>query len=184
MSDPISKRHRDTAAEEAEINRLWAIQEEIWKTPAQYGWAEAHEAVLVALRAQSARWAAEWQAEEEARSEWEYAQRDLGWGVDPAPNKVDLVVTRHHSLVLYLIEKGYADASTQVLSHVTDGDTQLRGRRVAGVLPLNLAAMCCSVVVVELDLPANKRGVELSLEEMREFARDISTFTVNKEESR
>lgn len=182
MSDPIS---RLSAHEEAiEIDRLWNAAEAIFRREGNgVAWAEAHEVVMVALRAQSARWAAESDAEAEATSEWEYSQRDLGWGVDPAPRKVDLVVTRHHSLVLYLIEKGYADASTEVISHVTDGDTQLRGRRVAGVLPLNLAAMCCSVVTVELDLPANKRGVELSLEEMREYARNIETFYVSKGEA-
>jgi putative CRISPR-associated protein (TIGR02620 family) len=164
--------------EDKNIDLLWRKAEAVYRslgnTPE---WDAAHEVAMTALRARSARWAAESEAEAEAEREWEFSQRDLGWGVDPAPKVVDLIVTRHHSLVLYLIEKGLATSLTEVISHVVDEDI-LIDKRVAGVLPLHLAALCGSVVSVTLNLPASKRGVELTLEEMREYSTGVETFYV------
>lgn len=63
---------------------------------------------------------------------------------------VDLIVTRHASLVDYLRELGLATDATPVIKHVADAAV-LDGKRVAGVLPLHLAARCAAVVEVPIN---------------------------------
>lgn len=116
---------------------------------------------------------------------------------------VDLIVTRHSATVDYLRELGIAvtDApcpwgciptsvttpcpacagagvySTPVLSHVADPRV-LDGRRVAGVLPLELAARCAAVVVVSVAHSPETRGRELSLEDLRRLATGVREYVV------
>lgn len=90
--------------------------------------------------------------------------------------RIDLIVTRHPALKDYLIERGVADVSTPVLPHAGIDDVQ--GKAVAGVLPLHLAAACGSLTTVELALPLEMRGKELSLEDMRRYCKGLRTFIV------
>ena len=90
--------------------------------------------------------------------------------------KIDLIVTRHAALKDYLIERGVADAATPVLPHAAASDVE--GKAVAGVLPLHLAAACASLTTVELALPLELRGKELSLEDMRRYCKGLRTFVV------
>lgn len=90
--------------------------------------------------------------------------------------KIDLIVTRHPALKAYLIERGVADAATPVLPHASAED--VAGKAVAGVLPLHLAAECASLTTVELALPLEMRGKELSLEDMRRYCKGLRTFVV------
>ena len=76
--------------------------------------------------------------------------------------KVNLIVTRHPALVELLIERGIAAPGVQVLPHVED-PAVLRGKHVAGVLPLAYAAACASITTIDLALDASDRGKELSL---------------------
>lgn len=79
-----------------------------------------------------------------------------------------LVVTRHPALLAYLIEIGLVPAGTHALAHATPDD--VRGRRVIGVLPHHLSSLTSSVVEIPLDIPAELRGVELTLEQVRQYA--------------
>ena len=90
--------------------------------------------------------------------------------------KIDLIVTRHPALKDYLIERGVADENTPVLPHA--GEEDVRGKEVAGVLPLHLAAACASLTTVELALPLEMRGKELSLEDMRRYCKGLRTFII------
>lgn len=92
---------------------------------------------------------------------------------------VDLIVTRHPALVEYLVEIGVADEGTCVLEHATEG--QVAGCHVAGVLPHSLSCHCASYTEVPLRLPAELRGQELSLEQVREFAREPVCYQVRAE---
>ena len=92
--------------------------------------------------------------------------------------KIDLIVTRHAALKDYLIERGVADATTPVLPHATASDVE--GKSVAGVLPLHLAAACSSLTTVELALPLEMRGKELSLDDMRKYCKGLRTFEVRE----
>jgi putative CRISPR-associated protein (TIGR02620 family) len=87
-----------------------------------------------------------------------------------------LVVTRHAALVAYLKEVGLVDDNVVVLPHVKPEDVE--GRHVVGVLPLRLAALAASVTEVQLDLPQELRGVELTLDQVRQYAGKPEAFVV------
>lgn len=67
--------------------------------------------------------------------------------------------------------------STPVLPHVTDAHV-LDGRRVAGVLPLELAARCASVIVVSVAHSPETRGKELSIDDLRRLATGVREYVV------
>lgn len=90
---------------------------------------------------------------------------------------IDLVVTRHPALIEYLKEQGIATDATEVITHVSDLEV-LKGKNVAGVLPVSLASFTETFTEVKMDLPANKRGQELSLEEVKMYADGIRTYKV------
>lgn len=90
---------------------------------------------------------------------------------------VDIVVSRHSGLLEYLSQEGYTWGI--VLQHVVDA-TVLDNKHVLGVLPMHLACHCASVTEVQLDIPAEMRGKELSCDQTREFATGIFTYEVTK----
>lgn len=89
-----------------------------------------------------------------------------------------VIITRHPALVAFL--KDYLDPTleVEVISHATP--ELIRGRDVYGVLPLNLACLARSVTTVDMDVPADRRGTELSLSDIRKFYRGMSTYTITK----
>lgn len=89
-----------------------------------------------------------------------------------------VVVTRHPALVEYLTELGVVPAGVEVVTHATA--EQVRGRHVFGVLPLHLAAEAASVTEVTLRVPAELRGVELTLEQVRQFAGPLVEYKVSR----
>lgn len=93
--------------------------------------------------------------------------------------KIEIIVTRHPGLVEYLRELGLATAETVVISHAAP--ETIRGKRVCGVLPHSLSCLCESFTEVPLTLPAELRGKELSLAEVRQYAAAPVTYKVTKE---
>lgn len=91
-------------------------------------------------------------------------------------NQNTIVVTRHPALVQFLLEQGLIHAGVPVISHASP--EQVRGRHVIGVLPLSLASLAESVTEVPLSLPPELRGVELTLEQVREYAGRPVTYKV------
>ena len=89
---------------------------------------------------------------------------------------IDLIVTRHPALKSFLIEKGVATQDTPCVPHACPADVQ--GKHVAGVLPLHLAALCASFTTVELALPLELRGRELSLADMQMYCKGLRTYRV------
>ena len=90
--------------------------------------------------------------------------------------KVDLIVTRHAAMKSFLIEKGVADESTPVLPHASAKDVE--GKDVAGVLPIHLAAVTATFTTVELALPLEMRGKELTLADMKRYCRGLRTYII------
>lgn len=90
--------------------------------------------------------------------------------------KVDLIVTRHAAMKSFLIEKGVADESTPVLPHASAED--VKGKDVAGVLPIHLAAVTATFTTVELALPLEMRGKELTLADMKRYCRGLRTYII------
>ena len=86
-------------------------------------------------------------------------------------------MTRHPALVDLLRERGIVGEDVPVLSHVTEAD--VRGRVVAGVLPLHLAAAAEAVVEVPLALAPEDRGRELGLDRLREIAGPVRVYRVH-----
>ena len=91
-------------------------------------------------------------------------------------SNIEIVVTRHPGLVEYLREIGLADVETIVVTHATPD--VVRGKRVCGVLPHSLSCLCETFTEVPLDLPQELRGVELTVEQVRQFAGAPITYRV------
>ncbi len=92
--------------------------------------------------------------------------------------KIDLVVTKHKGLVEFLRKRGLVDDTVQVVAHVNDPSI-LDGKVVAGVLPVHLAARCTAYCSVNLELPFELRGKELSAEQTEEFCTGIEYYCVS-----
>ena len=65
-----------------------------------------------------------------------------------------------------------------MLSHATADD--VRDAHVIGVLPLTLAALAWCVTEISLTLTLADRGVELSLDRMREVAGEAITYQITR----
>jgi putative CRISPR-associated protein (TIGR02620 family) len=85
-----------------------------------------------------------------------------------------VIVTRHAGLVEVLAQD--FGIVGEVVAHATEGS--VRGKDVYGVLPLHLAACAASVTEVTLNLPADKRGAELSADEVRQYMVGLRTFVI------
>ena len=90
-------------------------------------------------------------------------------------NKI-LVVTRHPALVDYLREQGIISGDVEIKSHVSAEDVE--GRHVVGVLPHRLSCLCELFTEAPLFVPAELRGQELSLEQVRQYAGPVQTYRV------
>lgn len=90
--------------------------------------------------------------------------------------KIDLIVTRHSALIEHLKSIGLADENTAVTDH-TNAE-QIDGLHVCGVLPHNLSALTASFTEVPIHVPSELRGKELTLKQLKEFAKDPVTYRV------
>lgn len=87
-----------------------------------------------------------------------------------------VLVTRHEALVEYFKELGIK--FDKVISHATEED--VRGNDVYGILPLHLASLANTVTTIDMNLPAEMRGKELSLEDIEKYFTGMSTYKVKK----
>lgn len=87
-----------------------------------------------------------------------------------------VVVTRHEALVEYLKEINLVSDGVEVISHATP--EAVTGKDVIGVLPLRLVALAKSITEVPLALPAELRGCELTIEQVRKYAGEPVIYSV------
>ena len=92
---------------------------------------------------------------------------------------IQVIVTRHQALVEYLRRKNAVAVDVEVIAHITSPE-QVAGKVVAGVLPLHLAAAAEAIVNVQLNLPPDLRGVELTLEQVEQYAAGIQAYRVEE----
>ena len=92
---------------------------------------------------------------------------------------MNVVITRHPALRWYLIEQGMIDDADVLLEHAGAGDVE--GKHVIGVLPLRLASLAASITEVPLDIPAELRGQELTIEQVRQYAGEPVRYFVRTE---
>lgn len=91
----------------------------------------------------------------------------------------NLIITRHAGAVEWL--KTRHGVEGEVTAHATA--ELVRGKRVFGILPLGLAAECESVVSIDVpNLPAEKRGQELTPEEMDAFGAKLVEYVVRRKD--
>lgn len=90
-----------------------------------------------------------------------------------------VVVTRHPALIKFLEKQGLVNEKTPVISHATADD--IEGKHVIGVLPMRYAAMALTITEVPLNIPAELRGKELSLEQVEKFAGKPVKYSVRTE---
>lgn len=89
-----------------------------------------------------------------------------------------IVVTRHKALLELLREVLWLDERTPVIEHATIED--IKGKHVYGVLPHHLSCHAYDVTEVNLDIPVELRGKELTLEQMRLYYKGVSTYKVRE----
>jgi len=91
---------------------------------------------------------------------------------------IDLVVTRHSGLVDFLILEEIVEAGVEVIAHASP--EAIKGKHVCGVLPHSLSCLAESFTEVPLFLPAELRGKELTVEDVRKYAQPPVTYRVIK----
>lgn len=94
-----------------------------------------------------------------------------------------LIVTRHQDLIRLLEERGIVTPDTPRIDH-TDDIEDVRGKDVIGVVPAKMAIFANTVTEVKLNIPKERRGLELPLDELRGYAGETSTYEVRKIETR
>ena len=88
-----------------------------------------------------------------------------------------LVVTRHQGAVDWLVRHGHVGPDVDVVAHATADN--VAGKDVFGVLPLHLAAVAGRVNSIDLpNLPADRRGTDLSADDMDAFGAVLTGYVV------
>ncbi len=88
----------------------------------------------------------------------------------------DIVVTRHKGLLEFLRNKGLISSDTPTVGHAQLKDVE--GLHVLGILPLNLAAKAASITTVDLEVPIELRGKELSAEQTAQHYVGLTTYRI------
>jgi len=89
-----------------------------------------------------------------------------------------LVVTRYKSLVEYLKQLKLIDDKTKILSHAKIDD--VLNKHVLGVLPYWLACHTGKFTEIQLRIPQEKRGKELTLEEIEFYSLKPKTYEIRE----
>lgn len=105
------------------------------------------------------------------------APRERPEPVDLRGVEVDLVVTRHEAVMEYLESLGMKSRHGSVRFARRE---DVEGRFVAGSLPYPLAAACTKVLRLDMRIPREWRGTELSVEDVRSLAPEIGIYRVER----
>ncbi len=89
-----------------------------------------------------------------------------------------LVVTRYKSLVEYLKELGLIDEDTKILTRAEIKD--VKGNHVLGVLPYWLSSHAAKYTEIQIRVPSERKGKELSLEEVQFYSLEPKTYTIKE----
>lgn len=87
-----------------------------------------------------------------------------------------VLVTRHETLVEYFSNMGIT--FDKVIAHATAED--VTGNDVYGILPLHLASLANTVTTIDMNLPVEMRGKELSLSDIETYFTGMSTYQIKK----
>jgi len=95
---------------------------------------------------------------------------------DTACPRVEVLITRHPAIADLFRLRGLAAACMRVLSHADVDD--VRGRIVAGVIPLRLAREAACVVEIDLAMDPKDREGQMDLARLITIAGDTYVYTV------
>jgi CRISPR-associated protein Csx16 len=87
-----------------------------------------------------------------------------------------VIVTRHQPAIDWLKLQGIEG---QVINHVTSLE-QIKDKIVIGNLPLHLACEAQEVWSIELDLPPNRRGTELTIDDMQQYNARLERYKITR----
>lgn len=90
-----------------------------------------------------------------------------------------LVVTRHPAMEQFLLTKGIIQPGKYIVAEHAN-PKMVMDRDVIGNIPLWLAAYCNSITTVNIVTPRNRRGCELSLDEMEEYFEGVHRYVVKE----
>jgi len=91
-------------------------------------------------------------------------------------NSRNIIISRHRGLVEWLRNHG---VEGKVIEQATPDD--VKDKVVYGVLPLHLACLADRVITIDMPkLPFDKRGVDLSPEEMDNYGATMTAYAVYK----
>lgn len=90
-------------------------------------------------------------------------------------------ISRHPGAIEWAKKNGFEDA--QMVSHFDPSDVQ-PGDKIIGTLPVHLAAQVCEnggeFFHLNLNLPPEARGKELTVEDMEAFGAHLQRYQVRK----
>jgi hypothetical protein len=89
-----------------------------------------------------------------------------------------IVVTRHIALLKYLIDHKYVDKNVKHLSHANIKD--IEGKHVFGIMPNWLSCHAGKLTELQLRLPVEKRGIELTLQEIEFYIVEPKTYIIRE----
>lgn len=89
-----------------------------------------------------------------------------------------LVVTRYKSLVEYMRDLGLIDEDTRVIAHAHPND--VKGKHVLGVLPYWLAAHAGKFTEIQIRVPSELKGKELTLEQVKFYSLEPKTYQITE----
>ncbi len=92
-----------------------------------------------------------------------------------------LVVTRHWALIEYLRKHKLIEEDTPHISFARN-EQAVKGKHVFGVLPYWLAAAAEKITEVQIRVPPDKKGKELTLEDLERYALKPVTYVVRRVE--
>lgn len=96
-------------------------------------------------------------------------------------NKLSLekiCVTRHKALYDYLVAHGFVPEGTKCLSRADI--TDVRGKHVYGKLPYHLSSACALYTELDMRIPFEMRGKELTVEQVGFFLIKPRTYRVRE----
>lgn len=86
-----------------------------------------------------------------------------------------IIITRHQATIEWLAQQGITG---QVYAHA---DAELvKGKDVIGILPLNLACLANSITTIDMQIPSEMRGKELTVDDMKKFGAKLTKYIVKK----
>jgi len=81
--------------------------------------------------------------------------------------KIEVVVTRHDKLLLYLWDIGLVEPTAYVIGHAFPEDVE--GKHVGGILPHAISCLCKQYTEIQLRIPQELWGTDLTIEQIKQF---------------